>query len=236
MQALNDGIMSVEDQLSSLKAKMMQSKTGGKTFKVPSIDSINRTTRTMAIAIAEKRSNLDDLIKRAEKLSINNGGMGGNGSKPSALSFEKSVSAKSIPPPDKDVVERTLSQDARRSKLAAALKTRKPSKASVIKDGSERYQFARDEPLSLVDIPSAEAIRKRRDEKAVAKSTPWGTPSKTATRDEQPIDEFSPGSRDSEGHIRHPRHKNDGSSGRQRAVQLPKHSSPVAASDFFAFK
>lgn len=234
MQSLNDGIMSVEDQLTALKTKMMQSKTGGKSFKVPSIDSINRTIRTMAIAIADKRRGLDDLIKRTEKLSINNAG-----SKPSASSLEKSVSATSIPAPDKDIIDRALSQDTRRSKLAAALKTRKPSKASVKEDGSDRYQFTRDEPLSLIDIPSAEAIRKRRAEKAAAKVTPLSTPSKTATTpptNTNPVDTFSPGSRDSEAHFRHSRHKSDGSSGRQRAVQLPKHSSPVAASDFFAFK
>ena len=231
MQSINDGLMKVEDQLNSLKAKVISSKSGKGSFKVPSIDSINRSTRALGIAINDKNETLDELIEKVEKMKLSQ-----NKSRSISIQNQQLSQNKHEHQPDSRIVDKVLNDGKSRIQIINSLRSKNKDdndKNEESDEDDEFYQFdTNSSPLSINDIPTAEAIRKKREEKSKPQNI---TPTKN---NDNYQDNFSPGSRDNEevSSRHHRQHSGGGSGMRQKAVNLPKHQSPIIASNYFAFK
>ncbi|SCV74539.1 BQ2448_7568 [Microbotryum intermedium] len=60
----------VEDHVSVLREKLIESRLGRTSFKAPSLDSVNRTVRNISSAVAEKTFELDELTLRLELMRV----------------------------------------------------------------------------------------------------------------------------------------------------------------------
>ncbi|KDE07199.1 hypothetical protein MVLG_02599 [Microbotryum lychnidis-dioicae p1A1 Lamole] len=60
----------VEDHVSVLREKMVESRLGRTSFKAPSLDSVNRAVRNISSAVAEKTFELDELTVRLELMRV----------------------------------------------------------------------------------------------------------------------------------------------------------------------
>ncbi|SCZ99633.1 BZ3500_MvSof-1268-A1-R1_Chr3-1g06172 [Microbotryum saponariae] len=70
MTTIKATLEQVEDHVSVLREKMVESRLGRTSFKAPSLDSVNRAVRNISSAVAEKTFELDELTLRLELMRV----------------------------------------------------------------------------------------------------------------------------------------------------------------------
>lgn len=73
IRAIQDRVTKMEDHLHASKKKVNEVRTGKPSIKAPSLDTINRTSRNIDLAIRQQSTDISTLTSRAAKLNIDGG-------------------------------------------------------------------------------------------------------------------------------------------------------------------
>ncbi|KAH9958575.1 hypothetical protein BC827DRAFT_1377594 [Russula dissimulans] len=73
IRSMQDRVTKLEDRLQASKKKLNEVKTGRPSVKAPSLDTINRTSRNINLAIRQQSADISTLTSRIAKLNIDDG-------------------------------------------------------------------------------------------------------------------------------------------------------------------